>query len=477
MKYETVIGLEVHAQLKTQTKLFSGSQTQYGAAANTQTSFIDAALPGTLPVLNTKVINMAVQFGLAIGATINDLNYFERKNYFYPDLPKGYQISQFQRPIVSHGLLEIKLASGLTKAITIERAHLEEDAGKSLHEAHHTLTGIDLNRAGTPLLEIVTTPCMHSAEEVIAYLKTLHQLLRFLDICDGNMQEGSFRCDVNISLRAQGCTQLGVRSELKNINSFRFIEQAIHYEQARHQDLLKRNMPILQETRLYNPTSNRTEHLRSKENENDYRYFPDPDLLPVHISKAYLEEIQAQMPPLPSIIRKRLRNEHALSEDDIEFLLTTPEHLAYFEATLSETKAELNTVLNWMKGPVSAALNQANASFASPNVNAKLLASLLDKLESGAINGNIAKKIFAQLLDGEQDIDGIMAREGYNASLSEDTLESIIKTIISQYPTQVADYKAGKDKLLGFFIGEVMKSCKGQADPADTQRLLKMYLS
>lgn len=331
MEWDTVIGLEVHAQLKTKSKLFSGASTAFGATPNSQTSFIDAGLPGVLPVLNEQAIIMAIQFGLAIHGTINDLSVFERKNYFYPDLPKGYQISQYQKPIVTNGYLNIQLGNNLEKTVHIARAHLEEDAGKSLHDAHTDYTGIDLNRAGTPLLEIVTTPCLHSAEEAINYLKTLHQLVRFLGICDGNMQEGSFRCDVNLSIKPKGSSVLGTRTELKNLNSFRFIEKAIAFEQARHQDILESGLSVIQETRLYNPDNNTTQAMRGKENENDYRYFPDPDLLPIHIDKEQIEAIKNNLPDLPEAISKELKNTPSLNDEDINFILSSPDTYQYYK--------------------------------------------------------------------------------------------------------------------------------------------------
>ncbi|MDI1352663.1 MAG: Asp-tRNA(Asn)/Glu-tRNA(Gln) amidotransferase subunit GatB, partial [bacterium] len=335
MEWEMVIGLEVHAQLKTKSKLFSGASTAFGATANSQTCFIDAGFPGVLPVLNQEAIIMAIQFGLAIKADINDGSVFERKNYFYPDLPKGYQISQLQKPIVSNGKLTIHLDDGSEKKVDIERAHLEEDAGKSLHEMHHQYTGIDLNRAGTPLLEIVTTPCLYSAEEAINYLKTLHQLVRFLGICDGNMQEGSFRCDVNLSLKPKDSPHLGTRTELKNLNSFRYIEKAIAYERARHQDILEQNGVIVQETRLYNPDTNSTHSMRDKENENDYRYFPDPDLLPIQITRFQIAEIKNNLPNLPEQIFKELKKNASLNEDDIVFILSSPAIYHFYQAIKS----------------------------------------------------------------------------------------------------------------------------------------------
>ncbi len=476
MTWETVMGLEVHAQLKTRSKLFSGASTIFGAPANSQTSFIDAGLPGVLPVLNQEAVNMAIKFGLAINADINDFSYFERKNYFYPDLPKGYQISQFQRPIVGNGHLDIT-TSHAQKKVMIERAHLEEDAGKSLHEAHSDYTGIDLNRAGTPLLEIVTTPCLYSAEEVITYLKTLHQLLRFLNICDGNMQEGSFRCDVNISLRPKGSETLGTRTELKNLNSFRFIEKAIAYEQLRHQDLLESGQRVIQETRLYSPNTDTTHSMRSKENENDYRYFPDPDLLPIQITPKDIAKIKANMPALPEQIRKRLSDAENLPSDDIEFILSSPATLTFYDDVKIKTHAPAKIVVNWLRGTYSAALNEAGLSFDTPPVSSDKLASLLNRLTDNLISAKHAKDIFAKLLTGDHDIDVIIATAGYLQNTDNTFIENIIHKTIAEYPQQAADYRAGKDKLLGFFVGHVMKQTKGQADPAEINTLLRKYLA
>lgn len=476
MAWDTVIGLEVHAQLKTKSKLFSGAATTFGAQPNSQTSFIDAGLPGVLPVLNQQAVNMAIQFGLAVNANINNHSYFERKNYFYPDLPKGYQISQYQKPIVSNGYLTIEMSDGTEKKVAIVRAHLEEDAGKSLHDIHPQYTGIDLNRAGTPLLEIVTAPCLSSAEEAINYLKSLHQLVRFLGICDGNMQEGSFRCDVNISLKPKGSTKLGTRSELKNLNSFRFIEKAIAYEQARHQDLLENGQQIYQETRLYCPTTDTTQVLRSKENENDYRYFPDPDLLPILIKAEDLEKIKQTMPALPEQIKFDLMKNELLNSEDILFLLASPATYHFFNAVKQQSVADEKTIINWLKGTYAAALNDANLSFENPPVSAPVFASLLNHLANQTVSGKIAKQIFSKLWAGEKNIDEIIKKEGYQP-VNDNILENIVQTIIAEYPQQAADYRAGKEKLLAFFVGQVMKQTKGQANPEQVNSLLKQYLA
>lgn len=477
MNWETVIGLEVHVQLKTQSKLFSGAATLYGAAPNTQTSYIDAGLPGVLPVLNAEAVLMAIKFGLAIDAQLNDLSYFERKNYFYPDLPKGYQISQFQRPIISDGHLNIEFGSGHSKTVQITRAHLEEDAGKSIHDADPTSTGIDLNRAGTPLLEIVTAPCLSSAEEAISYLKTLHQLVRFLGICDGNMQEGSFRCDVNLSLRAKGSQTLGTRTELKNLNSFRFIEKAIAYEQCRHQEILESGQALTQETRLYSPARDLTIPMRGKENEHDYRYFPDPDLLPIHLSRHQIQAIQAQMPRLPSQIKSRLQSEKDLTTQDIEFLLSSPEIFHFYDAIAKQTDASKKIIVNWLKGPYLALLNEKNLSFDHPPISHTQMADLLNRLTKKMISSKTAKLIFSQLFTTEQTIDEIITKAGYDNTETHVDIEPVIQNIMAQHPSQVTEYRGGKDKLLAFFVGQVMKETKGKADPAQVSALLRKYLS
>lgn len=473
MTWETVIGLEVHAQLNTQSKLFSGSATDFGRPPNSQTSFIDAGLPGVLPVLNQQAVIKAIQFGLAIQATINDQSFFERKNYFYPDLPKGYQISQYQRPIVSDG--QLTLAND--QVVIIERAHLEEDAGKSIHDQQPEFTGIDLNRAGIPLLEIVTTPCLFSATEAVLYLKTLHQLLRFLDICDGNMQEGSFRCDVNLSIRPQGSQQLGTRTELKNLNSFRFIEKAIVYEAARHQDLLENGHQVIQQTRLYCPDSNTTVVMRDKENANDYRYFPDPDLLPLHISTEELKRIEQHMPPLPASIAARLQQIDLLTADDCEFLLTAPSVVRYYEQVKAQSHAPNKTIVNWLKGPVQAVLNENNLSFEQLPIPPEQLAKLLDRLVDQVISAKAAKEIFTARLITSTDIDTLIATGGHQLQQDDSALEALIQQLIADYPQQMAEYRAGKQKLLAFFVGQIMKQTKGKASPERVNALLLAALN
>lgn len=465
MEWDTVIGLEVHAQLKTKSKLFSGAATHFGAAPNTQTCFIDAGLPGVLPVLNQEAVVMAIQFGLAVQADINDASVFERKNYFYPDLPKGYQISQFQKPIVSHGRLSIPLSDGQEKVVRIARAHLEEDAGKSTHDSHQHFTGIDLNRAGTALLEIVSEPCLYSAEEAISYLKTLHQLVRFLGICDGNMQEGSFRCDVNLSIKPKGSSTLGTRTELKNLNSFRFIEKAIAYEQARHQDILESGQTLQQETRLYNPDSNTTVAMRSKENENDYRYFPDPDLLPIAITRYQIAEIKSKLPATPWKIAAELQRIPSLKPEDLQFIVSSPDLYYFYKDIKAVSRAEDKLIINWLKGPYAAALNEAQLQFSTQPVSARAMADLLNRITDNQVSNANAKIIFSHLWAKEEAIDLIIQREKLQQVNDSTQIEAILDQLIQEYPEQTGEYKAGKDKLLQFFIGQVMKQTRGQANP------------
>lgn len=476
MEWDIVIGLEVHVQLKTKSKLFSGASTAFGARSNTQACFIDAGFPGVLPVLNQEAVIMAVQFGLATEAEINEHSVFERKNYFYPDLPKGYQISQFQKPIVSNGKLVIPLDDNHTKEVIIVRAHLEEDAGKSLHGVHHGLSGIDLNRAGTPLLEVVTAPCLYSSQEAVSYLRTLHQLVQFLGVCDGNMQEGSFRCDVNLSIKPRGSEVLGTRTELKNLNSFRFIEKAIAYEAARHQDLLENGQHVVQETRLYNPDTNSTHTLREKENEHDYRYFPDPDLLPVSISSSRIAEIKDNLPDLPRAIRAELTKIASLKEEDIVFLLSAPAIYRFYKAINALSQAPEKMIVNWLKGQYAAALNNDHLSFETLPIPANTMADLLDKIHAGTLSLTNARSVFALLWAGEENIDAIIQREGYKKVENTAELDELIKSLLQQFPEQTAEYRAGKERLLAFFVGQIMKQTKGQANPEVINTLLKKYL-
>lgn len=475
MLWDTVIGIEVHAQLNTRSKLFSSASTRVGAQANSQTHFIDAGLPGVLPVLNQQAVYKAIQFGLAIQADINDLSYFERKHYVYPDLPKGYQTSQLQRPIVSNGSIVITPQHQSMKSVTIERAHLEEDAGKSLHDAFPTFTGIDLNRAGVPLLEIVTTPCLFSATEAICYLKTLHQLLLFLNIYDGNMQDGSFRCDINLSLKPANSRVLGTRTELKNLNSFRFIEKAIAYEQCRHQDLLERGQPVIQQTRLYCSNTHTTRPMRDKENENDYRYFPDPDLLPIQITAQDLAQIKASLPPLPNAIREHLMNQDGLHDEDIEFLLSSPAVFQFYESVKNKSHVPVKTLVNWLKGTYTAALHEKGLDFNAPIVTAEQMACLLDRVTDNRLSANHAKRVFAQLINSTDSVDAIIDLLGCQPIDNTAFIEQLIRSTVENHPQQAADYRAGKDKLMAFFVGQVMKQAKGAADPAVVSALLLAF--
>ncbi len=474
--YEPVIGLEVHAQLKTRSKLFSGSSTRYGAAPNTQASLIDLGFPGVLPVLNQEAVTMAVRFGLATHATIAHHSVFDRKNYFYPDLPKGYQISQFTYPIVQKGILDI-MWDGQVKRINLTRAHLEEDAGKSLHDDFHGYTGIDLNRAGTPLLEIVSEPELRSAAEAVAYLKTLHALLRYIDICDGNLQEGSFRCDANVSVRPIGQEAFGTRCEIKNINSFKFVEKAILYEIDRQIQMLESGETIKQQTRLYDSQKNETRAMRDKEDANDYRYFPDPDLLPVVIDDVFIQGIRSQMPELPEIKKTRFQADYALSDYDARVLTSTRELANYFEQTVVESRgAEPKLVANWVMGDLMAALNKANLDIEQSPVTAMQLGSLLHRIHDNTLSGKMAKEVFEHLLAGEDNADSIIEKQGLKQVTDTGAIETLVMDVIAANPSQVADYKAGKDKLFGFFVGQIMKLSQGKANPDLVNRLLKEKL-
>lgn len=471
MSWQTVIGLEVHVQLKTKSKLFSNAPTTYGARPNAQTNFVDAGLPGVLPVLNEEAVHMALMFGLAIDAQINNDSYFERKNYFYPDLPKGYQISQYKRPIVGPGHLKITLDNGADKIIHIDRAHLEEDAGKSIHDIHYEYSAIDLNRAGTPLLEIVTTPCMSSAHEAVRYLKNLHQLVKFLGICDGNLQEGSFRCDVNLSVKKAGDEQLGVRTEIKNLNSFRYIEKAIEFEINRHIEALENGDVIIQETRLFSPEKNATFSMRGKESDNDYRYFPDPDLLPIHVSDELLTDINNKMPKLPADIKAKLTFS-SLHQDDIDFILSDPAVLSFYESVKYKSKAQEQLIINWLKGPVSATLNENQTNFDAPPINSDQLAELLNLLAENKIVSSQAKKIYEQVLATNKSIMTIIQEQGFDQTFDSELLKKIISQVIENHPNQVKEYLSGKEKLLGFFVGQVMKQTKGKANPSEINKLV-----
>lgn len=478
MEWETVIGLEVHAQLLTKSKIFSGASTAFGAEPNTQACLIDLGFPGVLPVLNADVVNMAIKFGLGVNATISRKSVFARKNYFYPDLPKGYQISQYELPVVGKGgYIDIPLEDGTSKRINITRAHLEEDAGKSLHEDFHGMSGIDLNRAGTPLLEIVSEPDMRSAKEAITYLKALHSLVRYLGICDGNMQEGSFRCDANVSVRRKGETKFGTRAELKNINSFRFIERAINLEVERQIEIIESGGKVVQETRLYDPNKHETRPMRSKEEANDYRYFPDPDLLPLVITDAQIETVRAELPELPEQKRLRFMDQYGLSAYDATVLVSSRTMAEYYETVVDASGKQAKLAANWVMGELSAALNKTDADIADSPVSAAQLGKLVLRIADNTISGKIAKTIFEALWSGEADVDQIIEKQGLKQVTDSSAIEALIDKIIAANPQQVADYRGGKDKLFGFFVGQAMKESGGKLNPQQLNELLKKKLS
>jgi aspartyl-tRNA(Asn)/glutamyl-tRNA(Gln) amidotransferase subunit B len=473
--WETVIGLEIHAQLATRSKIFSGASTAYGAPPNAQASLIDLGFPGVLPVLNGEAVRMAVRFGLAIGARVARHSVFARKNYFYPDLPKGYQISQYELPIVAQGALEIVLDDGSAKRIGITRAHLEEDAGKSLHEGLGGLTGVDLNRAGTPLLEIVSEPDLRSAKEAVAYMKKVHTLVRYLEICDGNMQEGSFRCDANVSVRRTG-ERLGTRAEIKNINSFRFVEKAIQYEVARQIDLIESGGKVVQETRLYDPDKGETRSMRSKEEANDYRYFPDPDLLPLALDEGFIEEVRKALPELPDEKAARFSSQYGLSAYDAGVLTASRELADYYEEVARAVPREPKLAANWVMGELAAALNKESLEIGSGRMPAQRLAGLIARIADQTISGKIAKEVFEAMWAGGESADAIIASKGLQQITDTGAIERAIDEVMAKNPGQLAEYRAGKDKLFGFFVGQVMKATQGKANPAQLNELLKRKL-
>lgn len=473
MEWEVVIGLEIHAQLATKSKIFSGASTAYGAAANTQACAIDLGLPGVLPVLNKEVVNMAVKFGLAIGAEITRNAVFARKNYFYPDLPKGYQISQLDLPIVANGQIDIELEDGKTKTIGITRAHMEEDAGKSLHEDFHGMTGIDLNRAGTPLLEIVSEPDMRSAKEAVAYMKKIHSLVQYLEICDGNMQEGSFRCDANVSVRPMGQEEFGTRTELKNINSFRFVEKAINYEVERQIELIEDGGEVFQETRLYDADKDETRSMRSKEEAMDYRYFPDPDLLPLSIEDSLLEKIQAELPELPAEKKARFIEEFGLKSYDAEVLTAQKALSDFFEASVKAADGEAKLCANWIMGELIGALNKSGKDITDSNINPEQLGGLIQRIKDNTISGKIAKQVFEAMWNGEGTADEIIEKKGLKQVTDTGLIEKIVDEVIANNPEQVEQYRSGKEKVFGFFVGQVMKASKGKANPGQVNQILK----
>ena len=477
IEWETVIGLEIHAQLATRSKIFSSSSTAYGAQPNSQANLVDLGYPGVLPVLNGEAVKMAVKFGLAVNCEIARRSVFARKNYFYPDLPKGYQISQFELPVVGRGEIHITLDDGSRKRVGITRAHLEEDAGKSLHEDFEGMSGIDLNRAGTPLLEIVSEPDMRSAAEAVAYMKGMHTLVRYLEICDGNMQEGSFRCDANVSVRPKGQQELGTRTELKNLNSFRYVEKAINIEVERQIDVLESGGKVVQETRLYDSAKNETRTMRLKEEANDYRYFPDPDLLPLVISEEEIEAVRGTLPELPDQKRERFCSEYKLSDYDARVLTTSREMAAYFEAVVEASGGEPKVAANWVAGELSAALNQSGRDIGESKVSAAALAGLLKRIADHTISGKIAKEVFAAMWDGEGDADDIIEQRGLRQITDSAAIEKIIDEVIAANPGQLEQFRGGKDKLFGFFVGQVMKATQGKANPGQVNQLLKKKLA
>ncbi|MFO7285923.1 MAG: Asp-tRNA(Asn)/Glu-tRNA(Gln) amidotransferase subunit GatB [Gammaproteobacteria bacterium] len=476
MDWEIVIGLEIHTQLATRSKIFSGASTEYGAPPNTQASLVDLGYPGVLPVLNREAVVMAIKFGLATGCTIARRSIFARKNYFYPDLPKGYQISQYELPIVYGGKLDIVLDDGTVKTIGITRAHLEEDAGKSLHEDFHGLTGIDLNRAGTPLIEIVSEPDMRSPAEAGAYMRKIHTLVRYLGISDGNMQEGSFRCDANVSVRRRGEKAFGTRTEIKNLNSFRFVEKAIEVEAERQIDVLESGGRIVQETRLYDPDRNETRPMRTKEEANDYRYFPDPDLLPLVVDDALIEEIRATLPELPDAKRERFMREYDLPAYDASILTGQRPLADYFEAVVKATKARPKAAANWVLGELMGALNKSGLEIGESKVGADQLAALLDRIEDGTISGKIAKEVFEALWNEGGTVAEVIESRGLVQITDRAAIEALVDTVVDAFPEQVQQYKSGKTQVLGFLVGQVMKASRGKANPQQVNEVLRARL-
>ena len=475
-EWEPVIGLEIHVQLSTKSKLFSGASTNFGADPNTQACNIDLGLPGVLPVLNKEVLKMAVKFGLAINASINSPTSFARKNYFYPDLPKGYQISQLDNPIVEGGSIDVSISNGESKTIGITRAHLEEDAGKSLHEDYEGMTGVDLNRAGTPLLEIVSEPDLRSANEAVSYLKKIHSIVRYLEISDGNMAEGSMRCDANVSVRKKGETTLGTRTEIKNVNSFRFVEKAINYEIKRQVDLLLKGEEITQDTILYDSIKDETRPMRSKEFANDYRYFPEPDLLPVILESNFIEEVKQNLPELLEEKKIRFMNEFELSDYDADVLVADKGMASYYENVVQLTK-EPKLSANWVMGDLSAFLNKENLDIADTKVSHENLSKLIQRISDNTISGKIAKEIFEIMWDDNNDPDAIIEERGLKQVTDSSEIESLVDKILEDNPNQLSQFRSGKEKLFGFFVGQVMKASGGKANPSQVNEILKSKLN
>jgi aspartyl-tRNA(Asn)/glutamyl-tRNA(Gln) amidotransferase subunit B len=481
MNWETVIGLEIHAQLNTRSKIFSGASTAFGAAPNTQASAVDIALPGVLPVLNRAAVEKAMRFGLAVGGKVNRRSIFARKNYFYPDLPKNYQISQYEIPIVEGGSVEI-LVGDTSKAVRLTRAHLEEDAGKSLHEDFHGETGIDLNRAGTPLLEIVSEPDMRSSAEAVAYAKAVHALVRWIDICDGNMQEGSFRCDANISVRPAGSSALGIRCEIKNLNSFRFLERAIEFEVRRQIEVNEDGGRVIQQTRLYDPDRDETRPMRSKEDAHDYRYFPDPDLLPLEVSPEWLEDVGASLPELPRAKVYRFVAKYGLTAYDAALLTASRELADYFEAAIEGASGAVPKLCaNWIGGTLSAQLNETGVDIGSSRVTPRQLRQLVERIADDTISNKIAREVFDAIWNGEaagdQAPDAIIEQRGLKQISDSGALEGIVDQVLAANAQQVADYRSGKEKAFNSLVGQVMKATRGKANPQQVNAILKSRLS
>jgi len=476
-RWDVVVGLEIHTQLATRSKIFSGSSTAYGAEPNTQANLVDLGYPGVLPVLNAEVVRMAAKFGLAVNARVAERSIFARKNYFYPDLPKGYQISQYELPIVEGGELYILDKNGVEKRIGITRAHLEEDAGKSVHTGFENSSGIDLNRAGTPLLEIVSEPELGSAKEPAAYMRKFHSIVRYLEISDGNMQEGSFRCDANVSVRPLGQEELGTRAEIKNLNSFRFVEKAINFEVERQIEIIEDGGEVVQETRLYDSDNDETRSMRSKEEANDYRYFPDPDLLPVELDAEFIEAVRQTLPELPDAKKQRFVDRYELKEADAEILTVSRPLSDYFEVVVEKSDTRPQLAANWVIGDLSALLNKDGLDIQDSRIAADALAVLLNRIADNTISGKIAKEVFDAMWAGEGSADEIIAAKGLQQITDNSAIEAIVDAVIAANQGQVAEYRAGKDKLLGFFVGQVMKETGGKANPGQVNEIIRQKLS
>jgi aspartyl-tRNA(Asn)/glutamyl-tRNA(Gln) amidotransferase subunit B len=476
MDWEVVIGLEIHAQLATESKIFSGASTRYGAPPNSQASLVDLGYPGVLPVLNERVVDMAIRFGLATHCEIASRSVFARKNYFYPDLPKGYQISQYELPIVHSGYIDLVLDDGKELRVGITRAHLEEDAGKSLHEDFHGMSGIDLNRAGTPLLEIVSEPDLRSSKQAGTYMRAIHTLVRYLGICDGNMEEGSFRCDANVSVRPQGERKLGTRTELKNLNSFRFVEKAIEIEVERQIDLIGDGGEVVQETRLYDADRDETRSMRSKEEANDYRYFPDPDLLPLAIDEKRIARVRAGLPELPQAKRARFVEQYDLPAYDADILVTSRAVADYYDSLVAVTNAKPKIAANWVIGELTGTLNRAGLEIEDSRVAPADLGALLDRIEDGTISGKQAKEVFEALWNGEGTVDQIIRERGLEQITDTASIDALVRQILDAHPEQVEQYRSGKTQVLGFFVGQAMKASQGKANPKQVNETLRRLL-